>query len=264
MNISPIHARISRYAPGLKIPAHTDGVLRISVVIAGAVSERCGRREEFARAGSLVIKPADARHQNQFGPLGAQMLSIALPESAERALLPEGAGHWRWLHTAPLARLATRLWLRASQLNLRNSCSADAGANQHELFDPLMDLLAAAQSDASCAVRSKKARPSWLTRLQNELDACFVNPPSVAMLAAQAGVHPVYLARQFRRYFRCTISEYIHARRMVMIVQHMARPSANLAAIAQDAGYADQSHFNRVWRRELGLTPRACRRLLSP
>lgn len=259
MILPPIDARINRYTPGLILPAHTDGVSRISVIMAGAISERCGAREEYARAGSVVIKPGDAKHQNRFGPQGAQMLSIALPEAMERALFPTSTGPWRWLHSAPIARLATRLWLCANQ----SASPVAATTDSKELLDRLIELLAATQSDTACTTNVRTlSRPAWLTRIQNELDDCFSDPPSVTTLAQASGVHPVYLARMFRRFFACTISEYIHARRVVMVLQNLTKPSANLSIIAQEAGYADQSHFNRSWRRELGLTPQECRRLL--
>jgi AraC family transcriptional regulator len=40
----------------------------------------------------------------------------------------------------------------------------------------------------------------------------------------------------------------------------LAEGDRTLAEIAQEAGFCDQSHFHRVFRRQVGMTPAAFRR----
>jgi AraC family transcriptional regulator len=75
---------------------------------------------------------------------------------------------------------------------------------------------------------------------------------------------PAYLARAFRRQMGCTMSQY---RRRVWVRQaahFLSSTEAPLSEVALKAGFADQSHLCRVFKAELGLTPRAYRILAGP
>jgi AraC family transcriptional regulator len=79
-------------------------------------------------------------------------------------------------------------------------------------------------------------------------------------LAVGVGVHPVTLARAFRRAFGCTIGEYLRRLRIERAAEQLATGTQPLAEIALAAGFADQSHFSNVFRRRVGMSPSAYRR----
>jgi AraC family transcriptional regulator len=83
----------------------------------------------------------------------------------------------------------------------------------------------------------------------------------VADLAAEAGVHPVYLARVFRRHHRCTIAQYVRRRRLERALHELSTSRRSLAEIAIDTGFADQAHFSRAFKAHAGLTPGQFRKL---
>jgi AraC-like DNA-binding protein len=70
------------------------------------------------------------------------------------------------------------------------------------------------------------------------------------------GVHPVYLASAFRRHYRCSIGEYKRRLRVEFICGEIARSDAPLSQVALAAGYSDQAHFSRSFKRFAGMTPR--------
>jgi AraC family transcriptional regulator len=73
-------------------------------------------------------------------------------------------------------------------------------------------------------------------------------------------VHPVTLARAFRRSFGCTVGEYLRRLRIERATEQLAGGDTPLAEIALAAGFADQSHFSNVFRRRTGMSPSAFRR----
>ena len=92
------------------------------------------------------------------------------------------------------------------------------------------------------------------------LDRDFRERLTTAHIARVVGVHPVYLAQRFRQHFACGVIEYL-ARRRVAFACHALRGSPlTIAAIASAAGFYDQGHFARTFKRYLGLTPTAYRR----
>lgn len=67
-------------------------------------------------------------------------------------------------------------------------------------------------------------------------------------VAAQVGIHPIHLSRVFRKRYRCTMAEYMNGLRVQFVCRAIERGWADLASIASDAGFADQSHMGRVFK----------------
>jgi len=75
------------------------------------------------------------------------------------------------------------------------------------------------------------------------------------VIAASAGVHPVSLARTYRRHRRRTIGERIRELRVERACRLLATTEDPIAEVAQTCGFADQSHLARLMRRRLGVSP---------
>jgi AraC family transcriptional regulator len=108
--------------------------------------------------------------------------------------------------------------------------------------------------------RGNAAPPRWLRSVSDLLREHCTDPWSLADVAAEAGVHPGYLACVFRRHFGCTIGEFIRRQRISLACRALAEGDTPLADVALLAGFADQSHFTRTFKRQLGLTPAAYRK----
>lgn len=101
--------------------------------------------------------------------------------------------------------------------------------------------------------------PRWLARVQEHLHASIENPLTLTELARDAGVHRARLSRTFRAHFGCSVGEYHRQIRVAWAASEIARNVMTLAEISVRAGFADQSHFCRVFRRGTGMTPRQYR-----
>jgi AraC family transcriptional regulator len=101
--------------------------------------------------------------------------------------------------------------------------------------------------------------PRWLSRCLDLIDETYAEPLTVAALARDVGVHPVHLAREFRRRYRQTLGDYVHKVRIRAACERMTERDEPLAVVAACAGFADQSHFCRVFKAFVGRTPSAFR-----
>jgi AraC family transcriptional regulator len=101
--------------------------------------------------------------------------------------------------------------------------------------------------------------PRWLKEAIDLLHAEFTEPLSLEYVARAVGVHPVYLARVFRQRHQCTVGEYIRRLRIEYACRQLATSDTPLTDIAMAAGFADPSHFSKVFRRIMGLSPAAFR-----
>ncbi|MCB1022981.1 MAG: helix-turn-helix transcriptional regulator, partial [Acidobacteria bacterium] len=106
-------------------------------------------------------------------------------------------------------------------------------------------------------------QPKWLLRIVERLNAEFLEFPSVVQLAIDENVHPVYLARVFRRYYHQSIGEYVRNLQVKYSAELMLDLDLSLAQIALQAGFSDQSHFTRVYKQATGTTPGKYRKMLE-
>jgi AraC family transcriptional regulator len=123
----------------------------------------------------------------------------------------------------------------------------------------MLELLGLCDRDA----RGEPAVPRWLRRVWDLLTERCTEALTLADLAAEARVHPGYLTCAFRRHFGCTVGEYLRRQRVTLACRHLAGSDTPLADVALLTGFADQSHFTRTFKRQLGLTPAAYRKMAS-
>ena len=98
-------------------------------------------------------------------------------------------------------------------------------------------------------------RPGWFAQAEEFVRTYFREPITPESVAAAVGVHPAYLMRQFREHLGCTLGDHIRTLRVQYARKRLTSSDASLAEIAYDAGFSDQSHFNRVFRRYYGTSP---------
>lgn len=89
--------------------------------------------------------------------------------------------------------------------------------------------------------------------------------PSVHELARRAGVGPTAFRAAFLRALGCTPARFLEERRIERAARTLIETDIKISAVAAAEGYEDPYHFSRVFRRVLGVSPRAYRqRALDP
>jgi len=101
--------------------------------------------------------------------------------------------------------------------------------------------------------------PLWLRQAEDLIRAQFRTPLRVSYVAHQVGVHPERLGRMFRKTFQHSVAAYIRRLRAEWAAERLASTDQPISLIALHAGFADQSHFTRVFRDRFGVTPRRFR-----
>ncbi|MCG8444257.1 MAG: AraC family transcriptional regulator, partial [Hyphomicrobiales bacterium] len=101
--------------------------------------------------------------------------------------------------------------------------------------------------------------------LRRALDA-FHKAPSrnwtVEALARDAGMSRTSFAVLFQKKMAMTPMEYVTGWRMEIAKKLLAKPGIALTDAAQGAGYASDSAFARVFKKETGFTPESCHEAL--
>ena len=82
---------------------------------------------------------------------------------------------------------------------------------------------------------------------------------TLAELAAVAGISPTHLKNEFKRATGMPIHQYIMHRRVDYAIRVLRARDVSLSALAQQAGFANQSHMARCMKKVAGFTPSTVR-----
>lgn len=225
------------YPAGGRMGRHAHDYSNVTAVISGEMEERTEGTEHRGRACSVLVKPAGTPHENYWlGRRGTRTVSIELKETV--------LDSWRWLEDAETARAALAL------------AAAMRGTSREAVESHAMALLALATN-----VPTEKPAPAWLGEVKRTLESRFDEPLRFEELAADVGLHPVYLSRAFRRHTGMSMGEYVRALRLRHARHLLSATSRPLASISAESGFADASHLCRVFADAHGVTAKTFRRL---
>jgi AraC family transcriptional regulator len=239
------------YAPELELPRHAHELACFVVVLDGVFDEAFGRRARDCGPLSLIFRPAGEVHSDRFRRAGARCLNVEVePAWLERvrrcsAVLDDSAE----FRGAAFAWLGVKL---AREFRLADDVSSLA------IESCVLEIVAAAARERARPAGGR-ARP-WLERAREYLATHYAEGVTVADVAGEVGVHPAHLARAFRAHAGCTIGDYVRRLRVAFASRELAATERPLAEVGHAAGFCDQGHFTRAFKRQTGLTPAEFRR----
>jgi AraC-like DNA-binding protein len=234
---------------------HTHEEYQLAVLERGAGVLRAGGRRHQVRPGAVqLINPGEVHTGGPDGPaahvlrsvlLGPAWLAEAAHAFAGRAA-PAGPSFVRALVrdealAAAVARIADPAWEPASAL-----------AREAAVLDALVRALA--RHGGGGAARRTGAEPAAVSRAREYLHAHVGEDVSLAALGGVVGLSPYQLGRAFRRHVGAPPHAY-HLQLRLARARTLLAGGVPIAAAALAAGFADQSHLYRRFRRLFGLTP---------
>ena len=232
---------LSHYAPGEVMAEHVHDRHQVSWLLLGHLSEDHKSTGLMVDRPSVGVKPAGLEHANDYGRHGALILSVNIDPDVTALKDAFSFNDWRWTPcvngnlTTGITEILTRLIAHRGD----------------EAESAVWDLLALSAGGAGWTAREI---PHWLAQIRDQLSDCTAEL-DLATMANQAGVHRVHLSRAFTRSFGVPPSVYRARCRVARAIAGAMQGDA-LVKAALDAGFADQSHFCRLAKRETGLPPR--------
>ncbi len=231
------------HAAGVELSPHQHERAYFCFVSTGRFVEGSGRSGHDCAAGTLVFHPAGDVHDDRFAA-PTRCLNIELPTSWE---LECGDLAGAFVRRSQRRELGLAALARRLEQELRRGDVAAGLALQGLTLE-----LAAEWSRAELA--PAPAGQAWLTEAIRILRAEFRDGIEFRDIARRVGVHPVRLSREFRRAQRMTMTEFVLRLRVDYASRLLASTAQPLAAVAIEAGFADQSHLAKVFRRYTGTT----------
>ncbi|HZN03846.1 MAG TPA: helix-turn-helix domain-containing protein [Candidatus Polarisedimenticolia bacterium] len=242
------------FPPFLRLPPHTHDRASLAVMLGGSFDLTLSRSSHSCPPASVFTEPVGERHGNRIDAAGAHVI-VVQPDPARADLtrpcrdLFDRPAHFR--HAA-ITACARQL---GAELQARDAVTPLA------IEGTVLSMIASAARLTEIAPRRA---PAWLDRTIELLHARFLDTLTTAGVAHEVGIHPVHLARVFRARHGMTMGAYVRRLRLDWAARRLTRSRDPLCDIAVAAGFADQSHFTRAFKRHLGDTPHRFRRRLAP
>jgi AraC family transcriptional regulator len=236
---------------GSELPWHQHETPTICFVLQGAFTEMWRGGSIACTSSTLKITPAGERHWDQFSRGDVRGLLIEADDAQLVAIRPHSAvlDERMAVQGGLLSAMARRVYDEMRRMDAAAPLAIEG---------LLLELVASASR-----VRGQNGwsgRPRWLEDARDRIHGELAARPSLTGLAQSVGVHPVTLARAFRRAFGCTVGEYVRGLRIERAARQLADSDLPLAEIALAEGFSDQSHFSNLFRRHTGLSPFQFRR----
>jgi AraC family transcriptional regulator len=234
------------FPPSALLTPHVHDRTVVAVMVEGSFDLVIRGRTLACTPGTVLVEPGGERHANKVGQLGARTVVIEptpLYEMQHLAfcrelLMSPGA----FIHS-PAATIAARL---RRELHARDAL---AGFVLEELALRLLDAAAGHES-----TEPSRPMPTWLLRARELVHERLPRLLHVHDVAAEVGVHAVYLTKIFRERFGVSLGTYQRRRRLEWAAERLAA-GESVADVAHRAGFADQAHFTRAFKRFSGRTP---------
>ncbi|WP_207477857.1 helix-turn-helix transcriptional regulator [Arenibaculum pallidiluteum] len=226
---------------------HSHPTFSIGAITGGQNEFRIGGARHEVAAGAVVLMNPDEVHA--CNPLGD------LPWS------------YRMLYVDPgwLAEVQERAEFQPLGPAVSTSPALHAALNR--LFDVLFDATtgAPAKNDAATAffaaldgrLAGKDEGTAGHLALSRAADFIAMNctrPLRLEEIAEASGLSPSYLVRAFKARYGLTPHAY-QTNRRIRFGQQELRRGRPIVEVALEAGFADQAHFQRVFKRHVAATP---------
>jgi AraC family transcriptional regulator len=233
----------------------------IAIVVAGTFQYRARAGYELMTPGSLLLgnvgQSFECGHQHSTGD---RCVSFSYtPEFFERLAREVGDTRAR-----PEFRAQRLPPIRALSPVIARTHSVLAGA-PHVPWDELGIQLAAAavRTDRGLSAEPIDCSPSGVARVTKAVRLIEGHPEDahdIAVLASEARLSPYHFLRTFQNLTGVTPHQYLLRVRLRRAAIRLSTETTKILDIALDCGFGDVSNFNRTFRAEFGVNPRAYRK----
>ena len=218
-----------------RVPEHAHDWPVLSIFILGEYSNETELGETLIAGPSAILYQAGAAHRNAIGHVGFEQIEIEFDATwLGRALMP----------ATPVSRWVGG-YVGAEARRLARSVLLDADE----------DRLRAALRGFVQRISTQRVReaPSWVDVIHRRLrdDTTL----GISDLAREVGRHPSWLGTAYRKATGEGPMETAARFRVERAACALRETNHSCAYIAHEAGFCDQSHMNRTFRRLLGRVP---------
>jgi AraC family transcriptional regulator len=235
------------YPRGSALPRHSHASHYFCFVLSGSYKESYDRKTRSCEPLTILYHPAGEIHAQSFEASAVELFRIEVNPARLRypgqtSLSMDGRD---FRGGYPIV-LAHRLYHEFREPDSVSYLAIEGLG---------LELIATLARSSQRRTNNSREPQRWLSRAHDLIKSRYLEHLSVNGIAGAVGVHPVTLAREFRRQYGCTVGQMVRCERIDFACRELVKRNASVAAIAISAGFYDQSHFARTFKKLIGLTP---------
>ena len=254
--LRPGVARVEAQLQDFSFPVHSHEHVCIGLMWDGEISSRDGLHRRIVCKGDvLLVNPGEVHDGRPSGWCGRQYSMLEINTGTFQRICLDALGRERVEFQQPILRNpkvrgALAVWLA--------SLSGTDAPVELEAVTMLFGLLSE-KVDRPCTRRAASELAAKVSHRMREIGK---EDDGVCSLAVEVGASRYQIIRAFKQAFGLTPEDF---RRQLRVerARSLLAGCHGLADISAAAGFADQSHMTREFRRLVGLTPSAYRRALQ-
>ena len=238
--------RESRYLPRQKHPQHSHERATFCLVLQGQFTEIHRKASIPCTPATVLFYPAAESHAEQFHDDVTRCFIVEMEQSWMDRLRDT-----RVFRVAPLSVQGGKLSALMLALYRESRMNDDVSplAVEGLALEIVSELSRSSQRSVNPIRSDRVAQATEIVR------AKFRESATLDTVAKEVGLHPVYLARQFRKTHHCSVGTYVRRLRVEFACRELSISDASIAEISMEAGFFDQSHFTRIFKRFTRMTP---------
>jgi AraC family transcriptional regulator len=221
------------------VPEHAHDWPVLSLFVIGAYLNETEVGKRFISGPSAVFYRAGAHHRNTTAAAGFEQIEIEFDPS--------------WIGAQLLPSLPVMLWVGGSvgrdARYLAQACEAQA--SETHLREALRRFLEGASREP------ERESASWISTIARRLNED--TTLKIGELAIEARRHPSWVGSAYRQATGEALQETASRLRVERATRLLRETGQPFSSIALEAGFCDQSHMNRTFRRVLGRSPAVVR-----
>ncbi len=240
--------RVANRLVGAAFAPHRHDTYTVALTLAGVQTFNYRSEIRYSLPGQVLILHPDELHDGRcHDEAGFSYRAAYVPPTHVQAVI----GNVELPFVANSILTNPALVAAAFNMVIGSADGEDPAAYEDALFD-----LGQAMSDVSGKTATLRiADRTAVMRAREYLETTVVVGARLGELEKVSGCDRWQLSRDFRALLGTSPYRYLQHRR-VDLAKRLLREGAKLAEAAHGAGFADQSHFGRTFRKAVGLTPK--------
>lgn len=103
--------------------------------------------------------------------------------------------------------------------------------------------------------------PVWIKQMKEIIEDRWDEFIPLKDLATTFNVHPVTISKYFRKYYQCTLGDYMRKIKIDKAIFFLLNTKTPISEISDICGFTDQSHMIKVFKAYIGFLPNQIRLL---
>lgn len=255
--------------PVEQIGMHKQPTWELSFVVTGSGVRTIGGVSEPFSEGDIVLLPPEVPHCWQFSAAYASIENITVIFSDDfirsaSSAYPEFDGAFSAMKGWTEAVRFTGKTQQFMAEGLRRMSSCSAAGRVACLLSLLVVMAESTEQEAVGGIDKQSSVQYRLKRIEIFIDCNYKRNVSIADIANHVGMNRSALCVFFRRHTGKTLLERINERRLAVACHLLRRSSLTVQQICFESGYKDYPHFCRMFKRQMGVTPKMFRKKETP